>query len=327
MNDPFRISVVIPAYNGESYLRRSIDSALAQTFRPTEIIVVDDDSTDGTAAVAKGYGDSIRYIYQKNGGGSAARNTGIKASQGDWIAFLDVDDEWRTCHLENAVKVLRKHPELKWYGAPVNQYIHETGTLIAEYKEKIPGILVENAYFKDYMAAFPPYALFVTSTMVIHKSVFDTTGMFDTSKRSGHDQDLWFRIGLHFSEVGYCHTVAANKYERNTSITYTKQRDIRRTLAIYRKREELAESLGEVVRRRAEPQIMYWVTFRLKNSFSRGDTPAVREICACYKHRLSLRWRWAARLYLALPWAVRPAFAVRNILSAKKRAFRAIGIR
>ena len=216
---------------------------------------------------------------------------------------------------------------LKWYGAPVNQYIHETGTLIAEYREKIPGILIENAYFKDYMVAFPPYAHFAPSTMVIHKSVFDTSGMFDTSKSNGEDLDLFFRIGLHFSEVGYCHTVAANKYERNTSITYTKQRDIRRTLAIYRKREELAESLGEDVRRRAEPRIMYWVTRRLKSSLSRGDTSAVREIYAGYKHRLSPRWRWAARLYLALPWAVRPAFAVRNILSAKKRAFRATGIR
>ncbi|MDD4356928.1 MAG: glycosyltransferase family A protein [Smithellaceae bacterium] len=108
MNDPFRISVVIPAYNGEPYLRRSIDSALAQTFRPMEIIVVDDGSTDGTAAVAKGYGDAIRNIRQKNGGVSAARNTGIKASQGDWVAFLDVDDEWRTYHLENAVKVCKR---------------------------------------------------------------------------------------------------------------------------------------------------------------------------------------------------------------------------
>lgn len=326
MTDPSRISAVIPAYNAEAFLKRSVDSALAQTFQPLEIIVVDDGSTDDTAEIAKSYGDVIRYIRQENCGGAAARNTGIKAAQGDWIAFLDVDDQWRPHHLANAAKVLQKHPDLLWYGAPVDQYIHETGKLIAAYREMKPGILVDGAYFADYMIAFPPEAHFSTSTMVIHKKVFDVAGSFDESKRSGHDLDMWFRIGLHFPKVGYCHEVAANIYKRGSSLSYTKQSDYRKSLATYRDRERLAEQMGEKVRRRAEPRIMYWVTRLLKACLSRGDTTAVREIYSIYRSRLTPRWRWAARLYLAVPWATRPVFALRNAMSAKQRAFKAGGL-
>lgn len=326
-SDNLRISAVIPAYNAELYLRRSVDSALAQTFKPLEIIVVDDGSTDATAEIAKGYGDAIRYIRRENGGGAAARNTGIRAACGDWIAFLDVDDQWRSHHLATAVKVLSRHHHLKWYGAPVNQYIHETGKLIARYKEKKPGLLVDNAYFEDYMVAFPPYAHFSTPTMVIHKSVFVTAGMFDEKRRSGHDLDLWFRIGLRFPQVGYCHAVAANIYKRNTSLSYTKTGHYSESLDCYRQRERLAASLGADARRRAEPRIMYWVTNLLRASLSRADTPAVREIFAIYGRRLAPRWRLAARVYLAAPWATRPAFWLRNTISVKQRAFRAAGLR
>ncbi|WP_200157884.1 glycosyltransferase family 2 protein [Allochromatium vinosum] len=327
MTDPLRISAVIPAYNAETFLKRSVDSALAQTFQPLEIIVVDDGSTDGTAEIAKRYGEAIRYIRQENGGGSAARNTGIKAAQGDWIAFLDVDDQWRPHHLANAAKVLRKHPEIMWYGAPVDQYIHETGKLVAAYKEKKPGILVDGTYFDDYLIAFPPYAHFSTPTMVINRSVFSRVGVFKSELTVGEDIDLWFRIGLHFPKVGYCHEVAANIYKRGTSLSYTKQSDYRKSLATYCERERLAEEMGEEARRRVEPRIMYWVTKLLKASLSCGDTAAVREIYSIYSRRLAPRWRWAARLYLAAPWATRPAFALRNAMSAKQRAFQAGGLR
>ncbi|MHC5139531.1 MAG: glycosyltransferase family 2 protein, partial [Planctomycetota bacterium] len=88
------ISAVIPAYNAAKYIARSIDSVLAQTHPVDEIVIVDDGSTDNTAAIIKDYGDKVRYIHQPNAGVSAARNTGIEAATGNWIAFLDADDEW-----------------------------------------------------------------------------------------------------------------------------------------------------------------------------------------------------------------------------------------
>jgi glycosyltransferase involved in cell wall biosynthesis len=88
------ISVVIPAFNAGQFIRRTVDSILAQTYSDFEIIVVDDGSTDNTADVVRSYGPKVRYIYQQNAGDGPARNTGITAAEGDWIAFLDHDDEW-----------------------------------------------------------------------------------------------------------------------------------------------------------------------------------------------------------------------------------------
>src|ERR1041385_8897165 len=86
------VSVVIPAYNYARFLPAAIDSALWQEYPASEIIVVDDGSTDNTAEVVKGYGERVRYIHQSNAGLPAARNTGIKAARFDHVAFLDADD-------------------------------------------------------------------------------------------------------------------------------------------------------------------------------------------------------------------------------------------
>lgn len=88
------ISVVIPCYNRAGILGRAIRSALAQTVAPEEIVVVDDGSGDGSADVARSFGERVRVIEQANGGAAAARNRGIEAARGEWIAFLDSDDEW-----------------------------------------------------------------------------------------------------------------------------------------------------------------------------------------------------------------------------------------
>jgi glycosyltransferase involved in cell wall biosynthesis len=327
MSNDFTISVIIPAYNAEQYLHRSIKSALAQTFSSMEIIVVDDGSFDKTAKIAREYKNKITYIYQSNAGAGAARNTGIKNSRGDWIAFLDVDDEWRSHHLANAVKVLSAAPQLKWYGAPVNQYLHETGLLIAEQRKKKPGILVKDIYFEDYLVAFPPYAHFSTPTMVIHRSVFNEVGLFDIKKRTGEDIDMWFRIGLQFPKVGYCHEVGANIYKRSSSLSYTKKIDYKNGLITIREREQLAESLGVMHRVRAEPRIVFWITRMLKASLSKGDTAAVRAIAEIYGHRLLPRWRWLFRIYLAAPWFIRPLFALRKNLSRKQRALHINGLK
>src|ERR1700749_2501984 len=100
------ISVVIPVYNGGQYLSSAVDSVLAQTYRPIEIVVVDDGSTDNTAKIAKSYRDVI-YVHQENRGNAAARNTGLAHCKGELISLLDADDYWpankseiQSAHLE-----------------------------------------------------------------------------------------------------------------------------------------------------------------------------------------------------------------------------------
>jgi glycosyltransferase involved in cell wall biosynthesis len=95
----FRITAAIPVYNGEAFLADAIESVLAQTFRPSEVLVIDDGSTDGSADVARRYPE-VRYVHQENRGDAGARNAAIEHAQGDHIAFLDADDVWKPRKLE-----------------------------------------------------------------------------------------------------------------------------------------------------------------------------------------------------------------------------------
>jgi glycosyltransferase involved in cell wall biosynthesis len=99
------VSVVIPAYNAEAYLREALDSVFAQTRPPDEVVVVDDGSTDRTSEVAASYGDRVRLLRQPNRGEAAARNAGVLAARGALIAFLDADDTWLPRYLESQLRV------------------------------------------------------------------------------------------------------------------------------------------------------------------------------------------------------------------------------
>ncbi|NMC21488.1 MAG: glycosyltransferase family 2 protein, partial [Thermogutta sp.] len=114
------VSVVIPVWNAARYLPETLQSVLRQTRPPEEIVVVDDGSTDDSAAVAEGFGPTVRVLRQENRGESAARNRGIEASHGDWIAFLDADDLWHPDKLARQLAAVRADPAVdcihtNWY--------------------------------------------------------------------------------------------------------------------------------------------------------------------------------------------------------------------
>lgn len=111
------ISVVIPLYNKEKYVRRTIDSVLKQTFQDFEIVVVNDGSTDNGVGVVNSYNNpKIRLVNQENQGVSAARNRGISEAKYDYIAFLDADDEWTESHLSDIKKLIDKFPHCGVFG-------------------------------------------------------------------------------------------------------------------------------------------------------------------------------------------------------------------
>ena len=109
---PPLISCIVPVFNGERYLGEALDSILAQSYQPLEIIVVDDGSTDSTASVANRYQQRIRYLWQTNAGEAAARDHGLKVAQGELIAFLDADDLWHSDKLTRQMTLLREQPEV-----------------------------------------------------------------------------------------------------------------------------------------------------------------------------------------------------------------------
>ena len=118
-----RISVIIPVYNGAAYLGAAIESVLGQSRPPTEIIVVDDGSTDGSAAVAARFGNQVRAIFQEHGGIGAARNTGVRAAGGDFLAFLDADDLWMPDKLALQLEVFATNPDVDLVFGAARQFM------------------------------------------------------------------------------------------------------------------------------------------------------------------------------------------------------------
>ncbi|VXD24263.1 glycosyltransferase family 2 protein [Planktothrix paucivesiculata] len=123
MENNFLVSVIIPVYNCEKYLAEAIESVLAQTYQPLEIIVVDDGSTDGSAEIAKRFGTTVQYCFQANSGTAAARNRGIELAKGDFFAFLDADDFWVEDKLTNQMAAFTNNPNLDVVYGQVQQFI------------------------------------------------------------------------------------------------------------------------------------------------------------------------------------------------------------
>lgn len=146
------MSVVIPTFNRSLQLARAIESVLAQSYPTLEIIVIDDGSHDDTKAVATRYAPRVRYIWQPNSGVSAARNAGLRAARGEFIALLDSDDEWEPWKLTAQISVLRADASVGMVWSDMSA-VDETGQLVAErYIRRYYGLIHEHAI----EAAFPP---------------------------------------------------------------------------------------------------------------------------------------------------------------------------
>ncbi len=189
------ISVVIPTYNRAQYVTRAVDSVLAQTLAATEIIVVDDGSTDDTESRLRAYGDRLHYLRQENAGVSAARNAGIAAARGEWIAFLDSDDEWRPQKLAVQAECISAHPEI---------VAHVTNaTIVGANGEEIDYFVArQHAAVLDrqpVLARPLPYVmewLFFAQTLMVRRAVLGRTGLFDPTMRVFEDGDLMRRLAL-----------------------------------------------------------------------------------------------------------------------------------
>ena len=198
------ITAVIPAYNAEKYIARSIDSVLGQTRPVDEIVVVDDGSTDATPQIIKGYGDTVRYIHQPNAGVSAARNTGIHAATGNWIAFLDADDEWLPDRLMRQVQLLEKNPHLVWVSGNFITCSCSEGRK-APY---VPPNCIEqfthcSGIMEDYFIGASHDFGGHTNVMLIRKDVLLVAGLFDTAFSKAEDLDMWWKIAHENRTVGY----------------------------------------------------------------------------------------------------------------------------
>ncbi len=182
------VSVVIPAYNAAWCVRRAIDSVLAQDFRDYELIVVDDGSTDDTPAVLASYGDRIRVLRKSNGGLSSARNAGIDAARGSYVAFLDADDWWLPGKLSRQVAFMRSHPELG-FTSTTARVEDPQGRLL-----NLWACACWQGPFIDHLFCANADVAGSGSAVMVKRSLFEQIGGFDESLRSLEDIDMWMRL-------------------------------------------------------------------------------------------------------------------------------------
>jgi len=180
MNPPL-ISCIVPAFNGERYLKEALDSILAQTYRPLEILVADDGSTDATAAVVARYGEQVRYLCQSTAGPAAARNLGLRAALGALVAFLDQDDLWHPEKLSRQLSRFQARPTLDLCVTHVRMFW-------------ISGLREEAARHRHHRRAqaVPGYT---TGTLLARRRLFDTVGRFNPSLWFSDASDWFLRAG------------------------------------------------------------------------------------------------------------------------------------
>jgi glycosyltransferase involved in cell wall biosynthesis len=204
------IATIIPAYNCERYLAEAIESVLAQNYRPLEIIVIDDGSTDDTAKIAKRFEPAVQYCFQGNGGIGSARNRGIGLAHSDFIAFLDADDLWPEGKLEHQMLAFHDNREIEAVFGLVQQFEQSSG-----------GTTDVGALMTGQLA----------SSMLIRRESFDRVGPFRTDIKLGEFVDWYMRASekglrsrmlaevvlrrrIHDSNTGLRHRDSSSDYVR-----------------------------------------------------------------------------------------------------------------
>lgn len=184
-----RVSIIIPCFNGASYLGQAIGSVLDQSFQDWELIVVDDGSTDGSRAVAAAFSDSrIRYTYQPNRGLAAARNAGLSLTGGELVTFLDADDLFLPDKLARQVGELSAAPEIGLV-AGGHLEIDETGKVLNQVRSWQLGHTLS---LSDWLFG----CAFAVHSVMVRRSWLRAVGSFDATLRRLEDWDLWLRLAL-----------------------------------------------------------------------------------------------------------------------------------
>lgn len=194
MNKPL-VSVIIPAYNAEQTIFKTLNSVFNQTFKDYEIIIINDGSTDNTLKIlndikAENYGHDIKIISQSNGGVSSARNAGMRVAQGDFIALLDSDDVWLPEKLLVQLEVFRNDSDIVFVGTSIND-VKFKHFLLKKFS-RITRITLKNLLFKNF---------FQPSTVIFKKSILNDVGFFDENQRYAEEGNFFMRIAFEYKCV------------------------------------------------------------------------------------------------------------------------------
>ncbi|WP_243688134.1 glycosyltransferase [Geotalea toluenoxydans] len=198
-NSGLLFSILVPSYNQANFLPATLDSILAQDYPNWEALVVNDGSTDGTAAVMERYSSldpRIRTFHQENGGVASALNVGLQHARGQWICWLSSDDLFEPGKLSLHLETIRNHPDVRFMHTNYSLLYDQTG-------EKVP-VERNGEGLNDparQLAAFLEANQVNGISIAIHRQVFDLVGHFDERLRNGQDFDMWLRIVSHYQPL------------------------------------------------------------------------------------------------------------------------------
>ncbi len=300
MENTCHVTVVIPAYNAARYIERAIRSVLAQTYPADEVIVVNDGSTDTTSEKVRQFGDRIKLIEQANAGVSAARNAGIQAASGEWIAFLDADDEWLPNHLERHCTLLLQNPFLVW---STGNYLtcscleqRQAAFVTPQYANRILG---SKPYLDDYLVGCQKEMGGCSDTMVIQRRILMEAGLFAAGVGRGEDLDLWWRIAYRHPQVGFVAEPTAIYHVGVTESCTKKTGEITEFINPLRRHLELSRLAGrqQAFVPVAQHYLRLWIRSMLFDARS-GD---IRRLISEFPHFYSFGYKVCIHLLTLFP--------------------------
>lgn len=295
------ISIVIPLYNKEKQIDHTLKSVFNQKFQNFEIVIVNDGSTDNSLSVVSQFKDArIRVINQTNAGVSAARNRGIKEAYGEWIAFLDADDEWDSDYLATQHDMSIKFPDADVLAT--NYYFkNSVGTIketeLHNIQTKEDYFILDN-YFEVASHSSPPLW---TSAVVVRKKAIESIGGFPEGIKSGEDLLTWARLACRY-KIAYClKPLATFIYDENIFNEDQK----RRTVSVS---DEVGHGLKEIYKEfnpnKIKDYIALWYKMRARIYFSKRTR--IYAFIECMK---SLKYNFNSKIIVfiimcALPFAI-----------------------
>jgi len=219
-----KVSVIIPAYNAGPFLEQAVRSIQAQTHTDHEIVVVDDGSTDDTAKVMAAFGDGIIPVYQENQGAAAARNAGVAASSGSYLAFLDADDWIAPDKLATQSRYLDSHPDVGLVAGGL-EIVDAQGRHLSVHKPwvHVPVITLQALTFVGLVGVHG---------VLLRREAFDRVGGFDTAITHVEDMDLWWRLMVAGCRFAWLPGIVGSYRVHGTSLSQGFQRHHDKSIAL-----------------------------------------------------------------------------------------------
>ncbi len=189
-----KVSIITPVYNGEKYLKQSLESIQSQSYKDFEHIIVDDGSSDNSAAIIREISPHATYIYQKNKGQAAAVNTGLRATRGEYVGFCDQDDWWLPEKLKRQVAFLDAHPDIDLVYCDAFLGDGKGTVMETTWMQSRQVSFCAGSYQQCAARLFKRNFIAAPLVVLMRRSIFDRQGLLNERFSSAYDYDYWFRM-------------------------------------------------------------------------------------------------------------------------------------